>query len=98
MSDESRKDDAEQAKASEVSELRRRLLQTVAAAAVGLTVLPSKWTKPIVGTIVVPAHAAVSPASPTPTASASPSPSPSSSQAAPTPTPSASSGVGRVRR
>ncbi len=42
---------------------RRRMLRIMAAGGVGaLTIaLPSKWTRPIVESIIVPAHAAASP-------------------------------------
>ena len=64
---------------------RRKLLQRVAlgGAALSVTLLPSEWVKPVVETIVVPAHAQVSGPSPS-----VPVPSPSSSGNFPTPTPS----------
>jgi hypothetical protein len=45
---------------------RRKLLERVAlgGAAISVTLLPSKWVKPVVETIVVPAHAQVSGPSP----------------------------------
>lgn len=45
------------------TEPRRRLLKTVAAGgtALGLTALPGKWAKPIVASVVLPAHAQTSP-------------------------------------
>jgi hypothetical protein len=67
---------------------RRKLLERVAlgGAAISVTLLPSEWVKPVVETIVVPAHAQVS--GPSPSAPV-PSPSPSVSfSATPSPTPS----------
>ena len=47
---------------------RRRLLKVVTLGGIATTLaLPSKWTKPIVKSVIVPAHAA---ASPSPTATA----------------------------
>lgn len=55
---------------------RRKLLERVAlgGAAISVTLLPSEWVKPVVETIVVPAHAQVSGPSPS-----APVPSPSMS-------------------
>ena len=96
--------------ADRVSASRRLVLQALATAAVGVTMLPAAWSKPIVGSIVVPAHAAVSPASPVVSVSQSNTPTPTSpglsptGGVTPTPTPSPSitpsisrSGGGRFR-
>jgi hypothetical protein len=66
---------ADEKKQTEDRELsRRKLLERVAlgGAAISVTLLPSKWVKPVVETIVVPAHAQVSGPSPS-----APVPSPS---------------------
>jgi hypothetical protein len=80
---------ADQEKQSDARELsRRKLLERVAlgGAAISVSLLPSRWVKPVVETIVVPAHAQVS--GPSPSAPL-PSPSPSLSfPSTPTPTPS----------
>lgn len=49
------------------SEPRRRLLRTVTAGgtALGLTVLPGKWAKPIVASVILPAHGQTSREGPT---------------------------------
>lgn len=46
---------------SEQPPIRRRLLQKLVASGAVAAVLPSKWTKPIVESVVVPAHAQASP-------------------------------------
>jgi hypothetical protein len=67
-------DEKKQTEARELS--RRKLLERVAlgGAAISVTLLPSRWVKPVVETIVVPAHAQVSGPSPS-----APLPSPSMS-------------------
>lgn len=79
-------DEKKQTEARELS--RRKLLERVAlgGAAISVTLLPSQWVKPVVETIVVPAHAQVSGPSPS-----APVPSPSMSVTpglSPTPSPS----------
>lgn len=79
-------DEKKQTEARELS--RRKLLERVAlgGAAISVTLLPSQWVKPVVETIVVPAHAQVSGPSPS-----APVPSPSISVTpglSPTPSPS----------
>lgn len=61
---------------------RRRLLKTaLGGSAVGALIVPDKWARPVVRTLVVPAHAAASPVTtPAPTTAApttTPTPSPS---------------------
>jgi hypothetical protein len=45
-----------------------------AAVAAALTLLPKKWTRPLVEAVVVPAHAQTSPGAPTPSPTPSPTP------------------------
>lgn len=71
---------------------RRKLLQklTVVGALASVPLIPAKWIKPVIDTIVVPAHAQTV-SGPSPSASSSPPTTPTVSTS-PAPTPSPSSG------